>query len=126
MSLPNDKIIIKDLRARGILGIHPHEREQAQNLLINIVMFTDIRRAAATDGIEDAVNYETVARRVIAHVEAAANLLTERLATEIADLILTEFAVERVRIRVEKPDILPFASVGVEIERILSDTNVTN
>lgn len=117
MAHMNDKIIIKDLRVRGILGIHPHERDVAQNLLINIVMFTDIRRAAMTDGIENAINYEAVAQRVIAHVETASDFLTERLATHIADLILTEFAVERVQVRVEKPDILPFASVGVEIER---------
>ncbi len=113
----NDKIIIKDLRVRGILGIYPQEREAAQNLLINIVMFTDIRPAAATDGIENAVNYESVARRVIAHVEAASDFLAERLATDIANLILEEFVVARVQVRVEKPDILPFASVGVEIER---------
>ncbi len=114
----NDKIIIKNLQAQGILGIYPHERVQKQRILINIVMYTDVRPAAQTDAIEDAVSYEDVSLRVIEWVEKSDAFLVEKLVTDIANLILTEFAVARVRVRVEKPDILPYVeSVGVEIER---------
>ncbi len=118
----NDKVIIKNLRVQGILGIYPEERVQKQTILINIVMESDVRAAAETELIETAVDYEKVSRRIIAHVESAASLLVERLATDIARLILTEFKATRVRVRVEKPDALPFAeSVGIEIERSRSD-----
>ena len=117
-----DKIIIKDLRVRGILGIYPKERVQTQNILINIIMYASVRPAAASDAIEDAVDYERVSRRIIEHVATAVPLLAEKLASDIAGIILTEFGVERVRVRVEKPDALPFArSVGVEIERASAD-----
>lgn len=121
----NDKIIIKDLRARGILGIYPNERVQKQTILINIVMVADTRRAAETDSIKDAVDYEAVSRRVIEHVESASAFLAEKLVADIARLILTEFDVEQVRVRVDKPDVFPFVgSVGVEIERTRADFGI--
>jgi FolB domain-containing protein len=117
-----DKIIIKNLRVRGIIGVNPEERVIKQDILVNITMYADVRRAAATDDIGDAVSYSDVARRVKAHVEAASDFLVEKLATDIAGIILNEFGVERVKVRVEKPTILPFAdAVGVEIERSRSD-----
>lgn len=113
-----DKIIIKDLLIRGILGINPDERDNEQDILVNLVLLTDIRAAAATDDIELATNYKTITKRVIEHVEQSSDYLVERLVSDIARLILTEFAVERVTVRVEKPTALRFAqSVGIEIER---------
>ena len=113
-----DQIIIKDLLLRGIIGINPDERVKQQDILINLVIYADIGRAAASDAIEDAVDYKTITKRVIDHVEHSADFLVEKLVTDIARLILTEFQVERVRVRVEKPGALRFAqSVGIEIER---------
>jgi FolB domain-containing protein len=113
-----DKIIIRDLLLRGIIGINPDERVNKQDILLNIVMYADTRRAAETDNIEQAVNYRTITKRIVQHVEESADLLVEKLANDIASLILTDFAVERVIVRVEKPGALRFAeSVGVEIER---------
>jgi FolB domain-containing protein len=113
-----DKIIVRDLRLRGIIGINPDERVNKQDILVNLVMYADTRRAGETDDIEDAVNYRTITKRLIQHVEESADLLVEKLANDIARIILTEFAVERVMVRVEKPGALRFAqSVGVEIER---------
>ncbi|MCL4869739.1 MAG: dihydroneopterin aldolase [Anaerolineae bacterium] len=113
-----DKIIIKDLLLRGVIGINPDERKNKQDILINLVLFTDIRAAAATDNIEQATNYKTITKRVIEHVENASDYLVEKLVTDIAHLILTEFSVMRVQVRVEKPTALRFAgSVGIEIER---------
>lgn len=117
-----DKIIIKDLLLRGIIGINPDEREKKQDIRLNIVLYHDIRRAAESDDIADAANYKIISKRVIEFVEASSFLLVERLVTEIARLILTEYPIERVRVRVEKPGALRFAqSVGIEIDRRRKD-----
>ena len=65
-----DKIIIRDLLLRGIIGINPNERTNKQDILINMILFTDIRPAAATDDITHATNYKTISKRIIDHVEA--------------------------------------------------------
>lgn len=118
-----DKIIIKDLLLRGIIGINPEERVKQQDILINVVMFADIRRAAASDDIADAVDYKTTTKCIIDHVEASSDFLVEKLVTDIARLVLeTNPLVEKVQVRVEKPTALRFAqSVGIEIERSRAD-----
>jgi FolB domain-containing protein len=113
-----DKIIIKDLLARGIIGVNAWERELPQDILINIVVLTDTRRAAETDNIADCVNYRTLAKKTQAHAESVARFTVEALANDIADLCLQENGVKQVIVRVEKPGAVRFsASVGVEIER---------
>lgn len=117
-----DKIIVKDLLVRSIIGINPEERVKKQDILINMILYADIRRAAQTDAIEDAVNYKAITKRIIEHVENSADFLVEKLVSDIAYIILTEFKVEKVLVRVEKPGALRFAqSVGIEIERTLQD-----
>lgn len=117
-----DKIIIRDLLVRGIIGINPDEREKEQDILINIVLYADIRQAAASDDIQYAANYKSITKRVIQHVKESADFLVEKLVSDIARLILTEFPVQRVMVRVEKPTALRFAqSVGIEIERSRED-----
>lgn len=117
-----DKIIIRDLLLRGIIGINPDERVKQQDILINMVIWSDIRQAAVSDVIEDAVDYKSITKRVIQHVEASSDFLVERLVTDLARIVIMEFGVERVRVRVEKPGALRFAeSVGIEIERSRAD-----
>jgi len=117
-----DKVIIKNLLARGIIGINDWERKRAQNILINITLFTDIRRAAETDDINDCVNYSTMSKKVFAYAEAANRLTVEALANDLAKLCLEEKAVQKVIVCVEKPGAVRFAeSVGVEIERSRDD-----
>ncbi len=117
-----DKIIIEDLLVRSIIGINPKERVNKQDILINIVLYADIGEAANSDDINAAVNYKSVTKRVIQHVEDSSDLLVEKLVSDLARLILTEFPVERVRVRVEKPGAVRFAkSVGIEIERTIQD-----
>ena len=114
----NDKIIIRNLRARGIIGVNDWERKVAQEILINIELYTDLRRAGETDDLSHSVNYRTIAKKVLAHAESAARFTVEALAADIARLCLEEPGVERVRVRVEKPGAVRFSdSVGVEIER---------
>lgn len=117
-----DKIFIRDLLVRGIVGINPDERVERQDIVVNVVMWTDkVGKAAAADDVTLSINYKEVADAIVGHVEASRNLAVETLAVDIADLILTRFAAERVRVTVEKPSALNFArSVGIEIERDLS------
>jgi FolB domain-containing protein len=113
-----DKIIIKDLLVRGIIGVNDWEREHAQDILLNITVFADTRRAGETDDIGDSVNYRTLAKKAQACAETAKRLTVEALANDIAKICLTEEGVRKVIVRVEKPGAVRFAaSVGVEIER---------
>lgn len=117
-----DRILIKDLLLRTIIGINDDERTEKQDVLLNIVLDADIRKAAETDNIEDAVNYRTITKQVIGLVETSRFLLVERLADEIARLCLDDSRVQRVQVTVEKPMALRFArSVGVSIERTRED-----
>ena len=113
-----DKIFIKDLLVRGIIGINPDERERLQDILINITIFIDTRRAAETDDLEYSVSYSDLARKIKSHAEQAARLTVEALAQDLADICLQENGVEKVIVRVEKPEAVKFTrSVGIEIER---------
>lgn len=113
-----DQVFITDLSARGIIGINDWEREKPQEILINIVLFGDLRKAGQSDDINDSVNYRSVAKKVLAHAETAQRLTVEALAADLARLCLEEPRVERVRVKVEKPGAVRFSrSVGVEIER---------
>jgi FolB domain-containing protein len=113
-----DRVIIKDLLVRGIIGIHDWEREKPQDILINIVILTDIKKAGETDDIKHSVNYRTIAKKTIACAETAECFTVEALAEDIAKLCLKEANVKKVHVRVEKPGAVRFAkSVGVEIER---------
>ena len=113
-----DQITIKDLHLRTIIGINEEERRNRQDVLINIVMDVDMRRAGASDDIDDAVNYRTITKRIIQLVENSRFYLVEKMAAEIAVICLDDPRVERVRVTVEKPGALRFArSVGVAIER---------
>lgn len=74
-----DKVLIRDLLIRGIIGINPDERVKKQDILINIVIYTDIRRAAETDDIDDTTNYKDISKRIIDFVEASSFLLVEQI-----------------------------------------------
>lgn len=113
-----DKVIIKDLLARGIIGINDWEREKPQDILINIILYTDLIKAGDTDDISFSVNYRTIAKKTLTHAESAKRLTVEALAADIAKMCLQETGVRKVRVRVEKPGAVRFSqSVGVEIER---------
>lgn len=113
-----DKIIIRDLVARGIIGINDWEREKVQEIVINIAAYADTRRAWKSDSLEDCVDYRALAKKARAHAESAGRQTVEALANDIAELCLQDQAVQKVIVRVEKPGAVRFsASVGVEVER---------
>ena len=117
-----DRVFVRDLLVRGVIGIHDWERRDRQDVRINLDLFGDLRQAGETDSIVDCLNYRTAAKLTIAHVESARRLTVEMLATDLAKLLLRIPGVQRVRVRVEKPGAVRFAdSVGVEIERTHAD-----
>ena len=116
-----DKVFIKDLAVRGIIGINDWERGKPQEMLINITVFTDTRLAAKSDDLADCVDYSALAKKIQAHAETAARFTVEALAEDLADICLGEKGVEKAVVRVEKPGAVRFSkSVGVEIERTKS------
>ena len=114
-----DEIRIEDLLLRTIIGINDDEQRDRQDVLVNLVLYADTRRAGCSDDITDApVNYRTLTKRVISVVETGRFRLLERLAAEIAAVCLAEPGVARGGVRVAKPGALRFArSVEVAIER---------
>jgi FolB domain-containing protein len=118
-----DKIFITDLLLRGYIGFQPWETEKKQDILVNLTLFTDMRRAGNSDHVADALDYKRITKAVIAYVENenTHHALQEALATSIARICI-EHGAERVIVRTEKPGALRFAqSVGVEIERTRAD-----
>ncbi len=114
-----DRILIKDLSVSGILGINPDERANEQEILINGVLWADTRPAAASDNIDDAVNYRTITKALIAHIRDGKPMLVERLAQELVDICFDlEPRIKQVDMTVEKPGALRHArSVGISITR---------
>ncbi len=113
-----DRIHIRDLALRCIIGIQPHERNQRQDVTINITLEADLRPAGQSDNIDDTVNYKTIKRNVVDLVESSSFLLVERLAEQIAQVCLGQRGVQRATVTVDKPGALRFArSVAVEITR---------
>jgi FolB domain-containing protein len=118
MGKAKDKIFIKDLLVRGIIGVNDWERENPQDILINIVISADLEAAGQNDDIRQSVDYRTISKKIIGHVSKAQPLTAEALAADIAGLCLEEERVEKVKVRVEKPGAVRFSqSAGVEIER---------
>ncbi|MCU0935656.1 MAG: dihydroneopterin aldolase [Gammaproteobacteria bacterium] len=113
-----DTVYIRELRIETVIGIYEWERRVRQSVVLDLEMAADIARAAATDNIADALNYKAVAKRVIAFVEASQFQLVETLAERVAEIVLAEFGVPWLRLRVNKEGALRGArDVGVVIER---------
>ena len=119
-----DKILIKDLLIRGIIGVNDWERTSLQDILINITIESDVTKSANSDNIKDTLNYRSLSKRIIEYVENSKHYLVESLATEIARICCIEFNAEKSTVRIEKPNAIRFASsVGVEITRTAEDLN---
>jgi len=113
-----DKIHIRDLHLRCIVGIYPEERKEKQDVLINITLHADLAKAGASDRIEDTVDYKTIKKNLMARIQDSAYFLIERLAEEAARVCMENPAVQRVDVTVDKPGALRFArSVAIEIVR---------
>lgn len=117
-----DRIEIKALRLRCIIGFNPEERVNRQDVIIDMVLFTDLRKGGVSDNPDDILNYKTVNKAVIRHVEESSFNTVEALATSIARVAIVECGVPHIQVAVQKPGALRFAdSVGVVIERTTAD-----
>jgi FolB domain-containing protein len=113
-----DKVIIKNILARGIIGIHEWEREKPQDILINLELFSENRKPETLDEITSCIDYSKVTKRVMHHAEKAGRFTVEALAEDIAQICLEDPRVLKTTVRVEKPGAVRFSeSVGVEIVR---------
>ena len=113
-----DIIFLHDLRVETVIGIWEWERKIRQTVAIDLEMSADVRKAAATDSVDDTLNYKLVAKRLQQFVGDSGFQLVETLAEKIAGIVLDEFDVSWVRVRVNKPGAIRGArDVGVIIER---------
>ena len=113
-----DIVYIRDLRIDTVIGIYEWERRVRQTVALDLEMAADVQRAAATDNIADALNYKAVAKRIIAFVEASQFQLVETLAERVTEIVMTEFGVPWLRLRLNKEGALRGArDVGVVLER---------
>lgn len=115
---PMDIVFINDLEIETVIGIYDWERRIRQTVCLNLEMGSDIGKAADTDRIEDALDYKAVAKRLIGFVEKSDFQLVETLAERCAEIVLDEFAVDWLRLRLDKPGAVRGSkSVGILIER---------
>lgn len=113
-----DIIFLRGLQIETVIGIYDWERKIRQTVVLDLEMAADIRKAAATDAIEDALDYKAVSKRLITFVEESSFLLVETLAEKIAAILLDEFDIPWVRLSLNKKGAIRGASdVGVLIER---------
>ncbi|UUM30240.1 bifunctional dihydroneopterin aldolase/7,8-dihydroneopterin epimerase [Vibrio japonicus] len=113
-----DKVFIEQLEVITTIGVYEWEQEIKQKLVLDIEMAHDNRPAGRSDDVNDALDYSQVSEAVLNHIEGGRFLLVERVAEEIAELIMTRFNVPWIKIRLTKPGAVAQAKgVGVIIER---------
>ncbi len=113
-----DTIFLNELRVDALIGVWEWERRIRQTLIIDIEMGTDTRRAGASDDLHDTVDYKAVTDRIIAFTRASEFRLIEALGEGITHIMMQEFGVPWVRLRINKQGILREArDVGIVIER---------
>ncbi len=114
----SDKIFLEALEIKCIIGIFDWERKTPQKVLIDLEFPADIRKAARHDRLEDTVDYKRIAKRILTYVGGSHFQLIETLAEKLAALLLKEFKLKEVRLRVCKPGAVRGSkNVGVEIIR---------
>jgi len=115
---PRDRIFIRDLVIRCIIGVDEHERREKQNVVAQITLQVDLRKAGRTDALTDSVDYSALKKQILGVAENSKYHLIEALAQRIADECLKQERVECVEVILEKPGVLRFArTVGVQIVR---------
>lgn len=113
-----DKIYVRDLSLRCIIGIFPEERKNRQDVVVNLVLEGTFSKAARTDNIKHTANYKTITKQIIQLVEESEFFLIETLAERISEVCLADPRVKRATVTLDKPGALRFArSVAVEITR---------
>ena len=121
-ALSGDRIFLRGLTAECIIGFIDWERRVKQTVVVDLELPVDCARAAASDEVADTVDYKRVAKRVLAYIEASEFKLVETLAQRLAMVLLEEFALDWVRVSLNKPGAIRNSrDVGVVIERRRGD-----
>lgn len=121
-SIAGDRIFLRGLQVECIIGFIEWERRIKQTIVIDVELPVDCARAAETDEVANTVDYKTVAKRIIAFVEASSFKLVESLAHRIAMTVLEEFDLAWVKLSVNKPGAIRGSrDVGVSIQRTRAD-----
>ena len=113
-----DKIFIREMVVDAIIGIFPHERENKQQVIINIEIDCDLSKPGKSDNIDDTINYKDINDQVREHVGNSDYFLIEKMAEAIAEITLGKSGVKSVCVSIDKPDALEGnRSVGIQIQR---------
>jgi len=113
-----DTIFLRDLEVEATIGIYEWEKRIKQKVRIDLEMSTDIAKAAATDAIEDTLNYKKIAKRITQFVQDSRYELVETLIEKVAEILLDEFKVPWLRLTISKPGAVRGSrDVGITIER---------
>jgi len=114
----SDIVYIRGLKTEAVIGVYDWERDIRQTLVLDLDMATDIRAAGASDDVTDTLDYAAVSQRVLDYVSASEFKLIEALAEQVARLVMDEFGVPWLRLRLSKPGAVQQADdVGIVIER---------
>ena len=109
MQRPLSRIRIKDLRLRTFVGFNEEEQRKRQDVVVNIRIDYDALSAARGDEVDEALDYKTITKQVIAHVEDNRFLLLEKLVNDLVELVMGHGAVRQTEVEVDKPHALRFA-----------------
>ncbi|TQV74867.1 dihydroneopterin aldolase [Aliikangiella marina] len=113
-----DIVFIKQLEVRTVIGVFDWEREIKQKLVFDLQLGTDIKKAAASDALNDTLDYKAISHAIHDFVEASEYQLVETVAEKVAEMVLRDFPVKWLSIELNKPGAVSIAqSVGVKIER---------
>lgn len=117
-----DRVFIRGLTTKAIIGVYPWEKEVKQILIFDIEMAWDTTLAVASDNVKDCLNYADVSQAIIEFCQNNSFNLVETLADKIAQMLQQRFKIKWLKIILQKPDAIPEANtVGVIIERKLSE-----
>jgi FolB domain-containing protein len=116
-----DRLIVRDLRARCIIGARERERSAPQEVRISVFLALDLGRAGRSDSLEHTIDYSSLVKKIVTCVEGSRFFLLEALAQAIADTCLAEGAARRVKVRVSKPAAAGRARI-IEVELIRERT----
>lgn len=114
----SDKVFIRELTAFASIGAYEWEHTIKQRLVFNIEMEWDFRKAVENDNVEYCLNYAEVSQKILDFVESTPFKLVETVAYKVADLLQTEYGIEKLKIELHKPKAVAQASsVGVIVKR---------
>jgi dihydroneopterin aldolase len=113
-----DTIFLRDLEVNATIGIFEWEKRIKQKVRIDLEMGTDIAKAAASDAIEDTLDYKSISKRIIQFVEDSRYELIETMIEKVSEILLNEFNIPWVKVTISKPGAVRGSrDVGITIER---------